>query len=186
MPSHRSPPALSHSGCFGPWLTITDEYQVGQDVKAIVVGRIAYGFLVKLGSGIVALLHRKEIDWTSVDPMESLRNGDVINVRILSINPERKWMSVSRRALLPNPQDAFVLTARVGDVYLGTVKKIMDYGAFVEIAPGVRGLLHVSEMVAQSQELSSGSRGSPDDSLRVRIIGIDHVNRRISLAQALD
>lgn len=186
MPSHRSPPALSYCGWFGPWLTITDEYQVGQDVKAIVVGRIAYGFLVELGSGIVALLHRKEIDWTSVDPMESLRNGEEINVRILSINPERKRMSVSRRALLPNPQDAFVLTARVGDVYLGTVKKNMGYGAFVEIAPGVRGLLHVSEMLVLGQELPSGTGISPECSLRVRIIGIDHVNRRISLAHALD
>lgn len=186
MPSHHSPPTLSLYGRLGPWLTVLDDYQVGQDVHAKVVGRIEYGVLVELGTGVVALMNRKEIDWTSVDPMQTLQMGEEINVRILSIDPERKRMSVSRRALLPNPQNAFVLTAREGEVYLGTVKKCMDYGAFVEIAPGVRGLLHVSEMVAQGQGPSASSVCSPGDGLRVRVIGLDHDSRRISLAMAWD
>ena len=186
MPFHRSPPALSLYGRLGPWLTVTDDYQVGQNVKATVVGRIEYGVLVELGSGVVALMNRKEIDWISTDPMETLRIGEEIDVKILSIDPDRKRMSVSRRTLLPNPQDAFVLTAQVGAVYLGTVRKCMDYGAFVEISPGVRGLLHISAMSDQGQNPSAEMKCSPGDRIRVRVINIDYDSRRISLAWAED
>ena len=182
MPPHLSPPTLSLCGRLGPWLTVTDDYQVGQDVQATVVGRIEYGLLVELVSGVVALLHSKEIDWISAQPMETLRMGEVIDVRILSIDSDRKRMSVSRRALLPNPQEAFVLTAQVGAVYLGTARKCMDYGTFVEIVPGVRGLLHISEMRGHAPNPSAGTSCSPGDRIRVRITGIDFDSRRITLA----
>ncbi len=179
MPTHK------HSllyGQLGPWLTVTDDYQVGEDVQVTVVARIEYGLLVELGSGVVALLHRKEIDWTSVDPIETLRMGEVIDVRILSIDPDRKRMSVSRRALLPNPQDAFMQTVQVGAVYLGTVRKCVDYGAFVEIAPGVRCLLHVSEMAGPNEVASVARKCSIGDCIWVRISNIEHESKRITLA----
>lgn len=154
---------------------MNNDYEVGQHVKATVVSKIEYGMRVELASGGVALLHRKDIDWISDDPMSLLSVGDVIDVRIISIDPERKRIKVSRRALLPNPQDAFVLNVQVGAVYLGTVRKILDYGAFIEIAPGVRGLLHSSEM--------GGQTCSPGDSIRVRVVDIDYDSKHITLSR---
>lgn len=181
MSSHRRPFSLPQYGLHGSWLNVLEDYQIGQDVQATVVGMIEYGMLVKLETGVVALLHRKEIDWISTEPLQVLQKGERVSVRILSIDPDRQRMSVSRRVLLPNPRDAFVQTAQVGTVYLGRVTKCMDYGAFVEIAPGVRGLLHISEMTVTSQEPLARAVCSPGESFLVRVIGIDHDIRRISL-----
>lgn len=169
------------------WLSVLNNYHVGQDVKATVVGQIEYGMLVKLGTGIVALLHRREIDWISIDiePMQVLQLGENINVRIMRIDTDRQRMSVSRRVLLPNPHDEFVKTAQVGTIYFGTVWKYEDYGAFVEIAPGVHGLLHINEMEGAIIN-RDGSARTPGDLIRVCIIMIDSVNRRISLASVKD
>ena len=186
MQSNRRPSLLSQFGRLNPWLTVLEVYHVGRDVKATVVGSIDYGMLVELNSGIVALLRKGDIDWVSIEPMQALRIGEVVDVRIIGIDPDRQRMYVSRRVLLPNPIDAFVKTAQVGAVYLGTVRKCVLYGAFVEIAPGVQGLLHISEMAGEMKELTARSGCTLGVCIRVCIIGIDSVNRRISLAPVND
>ncbi|MBP6421600.1 MAG: S1 RNA-binding domain-containing protein [Propionivibrio sp.] len=177
MQSNRRPSLLSQFGRLNPWLTVLEVYHVGRDVKATVVGSIDYGMLVELNSGIVALLRKGDIDWVSIEPMQALRIGEVVDVRIIGIDPDRQRMYVSRRVLLPNPIDAFVKTAQVGAVYLGTVRKCVLYGAFVELEPGVHGLLHNSKMTGHC--LASASKIG--DNINVRVIGIDQENRRIEL-----
>jgi ribosomal protein S1 len=161
-----------------PWLTVLEDYRVGQDVRATVISWIEYGALLKLGTGVIGLLHMKEIDWISIEPQQVLRLGEEVEVRILSINSDKRRMNLSRRVLLPNPMDAFVKTAQVGKVYLGTVWKCEGYGAFVEIAPGVRGLLHNNEIGWDTAAKKGCTAG---DIISVQIIGVDQVSRRIAL-----
>lgn len=161
-----------------PWLTVLEDYRVGQDVKATVISWIEYGALLKLGTGVIGLLHMNEIDWVRVEPQQMLQIGEKTEVRILSINPDKQRMNFSRRVLLPNPMNAFVKTAQVGEIYLGTVWKCEGYGAFVEIAPGVRGLLHNNEMGRDPAAKEGCTAG---DIISVRIIGVDQDNQRIAL-----
>jgi small subunit ribosomal protein S1 len=177
MPSNRRLSLLSRYGRHDSWLTVQEDYHVGQDVRATVVGKKDSGMLVELSSGVVALLKRREIDWLSDEPMQALQIGEVVDVRIISIAPDRQRMSVSRRVLLPNPLDAFLKTVQVGAVYLGTVRKCRGYGAFVEIAPGVQGLLHNNKMTGHCQEAAANI----GDNIYVRVISIDQDNRRIAL-----
>lgn len=177
MPLNRKLSLLPQYGRIDPWLTVLEDYHVGQEVKATVVGKKDSGMLAELSAGVVAMLKRSEIDWTSVEPMQALQIGEVVDVRIIGIDPDRRRMSVSRRVLLPNPLDAFVKTAQVGAVYLGTVRKSKVYGAFVEIAPGVHGLLHSNKMAGHCLEPAA----TIGDNIFVRIIGIDQENRRLEL-----
>ena len=177
MQSNRRPSLLAQFGRLNPWLNVLEVYRVGQEIKAIVVGSVDYGMLVELSSGIVALLRKGDIDWVSIKPMQALRIGEVVDVRIIGIDPDRQRMYVSRRVLLPNPIDAFVKTAQVGAVYLGTVRKCVLYGAFVELEPGVHGLLHNNKLTDYGLVPAS----KIGDNINVRVIGIDQENRRIEL-----
>ena len=177
MPFTRRLSLLPQHGRLVPWLTVLEIYHVGQDVKATVVGSVDYGMLVELSCGIVALLRKGDIDWVSIKPMQALRIGEVVDVRIIGIDPDRQRMYVSRRVLLPNPIDAFVKTAQVGAVYLGTVRKCVLYGAFVELEPGVHGLLHNNKMT----DYGLAPASKIGDNIRVRVIGIDQEYRRIEL-----
>jgi len=177
MPLHHRPFSPLQYGRLDPWLTVLDVYHVGQEVKATVVGKNDSGMLVELSAGVVALLKRREIDWTSDEPMQALQIGEEVDVRIISIDPDRQRMRVSRRVLLPNPLDAFLETAEVGTVYLGTVRKCILYGAFVEQEPGVHGLLHNNKMT----DFGLAPASKIGDNISVRVIGIDQNNRRIEL-----
>ena len=177
MPLQHRPFSLLHYGSLNPWLTVLDVYHVGQEVKATVVGKNDSGMLVELSAGVVALLKRREIDWVSIEPMHALQIGEVVDVRIIGIDPDRQRMRVSRRVLLPNPLDAFLKTAQVGTVYLGTVRKCKAYGALVDIYPGVQSLLHNNKLT----DHGLGTAAKIGDKILVRIIGIDQENRRIEL-----
>ncbi len=177
MPFNLTSSLLLQSGRLDPWQAVLEDYHVGQEVKVTVVGRIDYGLLVELSAGVVALLKRREIDWVSIEPMQALQIGEEVDVRIIGIDPDRQRMIVSRRVLLPNPLDAFVKTSQVGAVYLGTVRKCKAYGAFIELSPGVQGLLHNNKMTDHGLEPAA----KIGDNIRVRVIGIDQENQRIEL-----
>ena len=177
MPLHHRPFSPQQYGRPDPWLTVLEDYHVDQEVRVTVVGKNDSGMLVELSAGVVALLKRREIDWVSVEPMYALQIGEVVDVRIIGIDPDRQRMRVSRRALLPNPLDAFMKTAQVGTVFLGTIRKCILYGAFVELEPGVHGLLHNNKMT----DYGLAPASKIGDNISVRVIGIDQENRRIEL-----
>jgi len=160
--------------------------QVGEVSTGTIVQRRVYGVLVELQSGAVGLLHRDEIDWIKVDPLEFMNIGDEVQVKILNIDEDRQRIVLTRRELLENPQVAFLKAAEIGRNYVGTVIKLVVYGIFVEVAWGVQGLIHISKLGLDREagETAFDAGYKPGDFLSVRIITIDQDALRLGLELA--
>jgi len=160
--------------------------QVGQVYTGTIVERRVYGVLVKLQSGVVGILHKAEIDWIRVPPLEFMNIGDEVQVKILNVDGERQRIVLTRRELLENPLVAFLKTAEIGNDYVGTVIKLVAYGIFVEVAWGVRGLIHISKLGLNSEAGGTAFDAGykPGDLLSVRIIKIDQDALRLELEPA--
>jgi small subunit ribosomal protein S1 len=136
-----------------------------------------FGFFVDIG-GVDGLVPRREISWTNADPTSAVAVGQSVEVAVLEIDRDAKRLTLSARALEDDPWTSVVGQFREGGVYPGTVVKLETFGAFVELAPGVTGLAHVSKLAAGTPE-----RGS---TLNVRVLSIDREQRRIALAPAVE
>ena len=160
---------------------IWDAIQVGDIVEGKVMRFTDYGAFVDIG-GIDGLLHISEISWGKLKhPQEALELGQVINVKILSMNAEKGKISLGLKQNAPEPWTVIDDQYHVGDVITGKVVQIKDYGAFVELAPGLDGLVHISEVAYKrvnkiSEELTIGQE------VTAKILDIDKEKKRISLS----
>ena len=154
---------------------------VGDTVKGTVMRFTDYGAFVDIG-GIDGLLHISEISWGKLKhPQEALEIGQVVEVKILSMNEEKGKISLGLKQNTPEPWSVIDTNYHIGDVISGKVVQIKEYGAFVEIEPGLDGLVHISEIAAKrvnniNEELTVGQEVS------TKILDIDHDKRRISLS----
>ena len=107
---------------------------------------IDYGAFVDVGV-VDALLHVSDISWGRIDkPADVLSVGQLVEARVLKIDPEKRHISIGMKQLQRHPWDSVLDKYKVGDRVRGTVTRVTDFGAFVELEPGVEGLIHVSEM----------------------------------------
>jgi small subunit ribosomal protein S1 len=156
------------------------------EVGSIVDGRVAnivnYGAFVDLGGGVSGLLHVSELAWHRVEhPSKVLSVGEELQVEIQEVDVERERVSLSRKAVLPNPWDTIEERYNIGDLIAGTVTNVEDFGAFVEVQSGVVGLVHVSEIeIFGPATVHDIIR--PGDEVLVRIIDIDPYEERLSLS----
>ncbi len=162
--------------------------EVGKRVRGTVRSLVSYGAFVDLG-GIEGLLHVSELGYGRVEhPNEVLEVGQEIDVEVLKIEPPddkgRQRISLSRRALLVDPWDETAARLTPGSRHHGRVARLESFGAFVELAPGVDGLLHISELAAPGErELKHPrERLQIGESIDVRVLDLDRASRRISLA----
>ncbi len=140
-----------------------------------------YGAFVDLG-GVDGLLHISDIAWTRISKSSDvLTVGQQIEVKVLKIDPETRKISLGLKQLQAHPWDAVAETFALGDKVRGTVTRIADFGAFVEIAPGVEGLIHISEMSYTKRILKATEVVHVGDNLEAVILGISLAERRISL-----
>ena len=153
----------------------------GQVLEGTVKAVMPYGVSVDLG-GVDGLIHITDLSWGRVsNPSEIVKEGDKINVVILDFDDEKKRIALGLKQLTPHPWEALNADIKVGDKISGKVVVMADYGAFVEVAPGVEGLIHVSEM-SWSQHLRSAN-----DFLKVGqeveavILTLDRDERKMSL-----
>lgn len=160
---------------------IIGQLEKGQVLEGTVKNITSYGVFVDLG-GVDGLIHITDLSWGRVShPEEVVKLDEKINVVILDFDDEKKRIALGLKQLQPHPWDALSADMNVGDKVKGKVMVITDYGAFVEVASGVEGLLHVSEM-SWSQHLRS-----PKDFLKegqeieVQILNIDREERKMSL-----
>jgi small subunit ribosomal protein S1 len=155
------------------------ELAEGQVRQGIVSNLVDYGAFVDLG-GMDGLVHISEIDWEYVDhPRDVLSVGDEVKVQVLSVDHERGRIGLSRKRVLPNPWYDVIENLYEGDLLEGTVRRIVSYGAFVEICKGVQGLAHVSDIPGGQSYLSQLTCGSQ---LVVRVLQVDDPRQRIALA----
>src|ERR671927_423831 len=153
----------------------------GQIIEGVVKNITDYGAFVDLG-GIDGLLHVTDIAWRRVNhPSEVLNVGQTVRVQIIKVNPETQRISLGMKQLLADPWEGVEAKYPVGAKFKGRVTNITDYGAFVELEPGIEGLIHVSEMSWTKKNVHPGKIVSTSQEVEVVILEVDQVKRRISL-----
>jgi len=158
-----------------------DSMAEGQTVRGVVKNVTGYGAFVDLG-GIDGLLHITDMSWGRVaSPLDAVRPGEEVEVKILKYDREKGRISLGRKQLLPDPWASVVERYVVGTKLTGKIMGLTDYGAFVELEPGIEGLVHVSEMSWSKRKQHPSKIVKVGDDVEVSVLGVDSNERRISL-----
>ncbi|MCH5138474.1 30S ribosomal protein S1 [Clostridiaceae bacterium UIB06] len=153
----------------------------GEKRKGIVSRLAKFGAFVDLG-GLDGLIHISELSWKRVnDPSEVVSVGDTVEVYVLSVDKENNKISLALKDVSENPWSNVIKKYKIGDIVEGTVSKFLNFGAFVEIEPGVEGLVHVSE-ISEERVTKIDSVLSIGQSVKVKILDIDEKENKISLS----
>ncbi len=161
--------------------SLLDRLEKGQVVTGSVSSIVSFGAFVNLG-GIDGLIHISELSWCHVEkPGEVVVVGDEVTCEILDVDRERERVSLSLKACQTDPWEQLSTEVRVGDVIDGMVTKLVPFGAFVQVAPGIEGLIHISELSHRHVELPE-EIVSVNEEIKVKVIDIDIDRRRISLS----
>lgn len=153
----------------------------GDVVTGTVRSLTDYGAFVDIG-GVDGLLHVGDVSWSRINhPSDVLSEGQQIEVRILKVDTDKRRISLGLKQLQPHPWDAVPTTYKVGERVRGRVTRVTDFGAFVELAPGVEGLIHVSEMSWVKRVKRPADLLKAGDTVEAVILGINQDERRMSL-----
>ncbi|GIP48562.1 hypothetical protein D3C76_21630 [compost metagenome] len=162
-------------------LKIMGDLKEGQVLEGTVQRLTQFGAFVDVG-GVDGLVHVSEIAWNHVDkPADVLSEGDNVKVKVLKVDPEKGKISLSIKAAQPGPWDTAAEQFHTGDIVSGEVKRLVNFGAFVEIAPGVEGLVHISQ-------ISHKHIGTPHEVLKegqtvqVKVLDVNPSEKRVSLS----
>jgi small subunit ribosomal protein S1 len=160
---------------------ILGRLEPGQVVEGKISNIVDFGAFVDL-DGIDGLIHISELSWSHVNhPTEVVAIGDTVRIKVLDIDRDRQRISLGLKQTQEDPWQRVINTHRGGDVLEGTVTKVVAFGAFVEILPGVEGLVHISELADHHVENPS-EVVEPGSKLNVKILEIDEERRRLSLS----
>ncbi len=176
--SHK---ALIEADLEGQKREIIGQLEKGQVLEGTVKNITSYGVFVDLG-GVDGLIHITDLSWSRVShPSEILEDGQTVKVVILDFDDEKTRIQLGMKQLEPHPWDALSADLKVGDKVKGKVVVLADYGAFVEVAPGVEGLIHVSEMSWSTHLRSAGDFVKVGDEVEAEVLTLDREDRKISL-----
>ncbi|MEW5868837.1 MAG: S1 RNA-binding domain-containing protein [Chloroflexota bacterium] len=155
--------------------------QIDQIILGKVVKLVDFGAFVDL-DGTDGLVHLSQLDWKKIKhPSEVVQVGDEIQVKVLQVDLERNRVSLSRKALLPSPWDTVAQDFHPGDYVEGIVKRVVDFGAFVQLETGIEGLVHISQLgYSASQEPSQVVKRG--ERVLLRVMDVDPDRRRIGLS----
>jgi small subunit ribosomal protein S1 len=154
---------------------------VGDTVKGTVSGLTTYGAFVDIG-GADGLIHISELSWDRVSKVSDvLQVGDEVSVKVIKLDADQSRISLSLRQLQQDPWEQVVASLPAGSSVSGTVTKTKKYGAFLQIVPGIEGLLHISELSWDHVDKTEDVLKVGDD-VQVKVIGVDTARRRISLS----
>ena len=160
---------------------IIAKLEKGQVLEGTVKNITSYGVFIDLG-GVDGLIHITDLSWGRVnDPNEVVKLDEKLNVVILDFDDEKKRIALGLKQLQPHPWDALDPNLKVGDKVKGKVVVMADYGAFVEIAPGVEGLIHVSEMSWSQHLRSAQDFMKVGDEVEAVVLTLDRKERKMSL-----
>lgn len=160
---------------------VLDRLQKGMEVEGQISNIVEFGAFVDL-DGIDGLIHISELSWSHVNhPSELLEVGQTVRVKVLEVDRDRQRVSLGLKQTQEDPWQKVLNEYRQGDVLEGKVTKVVTFGAFVEVVPGVEGLVHISELAERHVE-SPREVVQPGQDTWVRILEIDESRRRISLS----
>ncbi|WP_374363315.1 30S ribosomal protein S1 [Cloacibacterium sp.] len=176
--SHK---ALIEADIEGQKKEIIAQLEKGQVLEGTVKNITSYGVFIDLG-GVDGLIHITDLSWSRVNhPSEILADGQTVKVVILDFDDEKTRIQLGMKQLEAHPWDALDANLKVGDKVKGKVVVLADYGAFVEVAPGVEGLIHVSEMSWSTHLRSAGDFVKIGDEVEAVVLTLDREERKISL-----
>ena len=157
------------------------EVREGDTVHGTVRSLASYGAFVDIG-GVDALLHVSDISWSRVNqPSDVLTAGQEVEAKVLKIDSDKRRISIGMKQLLPHPWDAVAAKYTPGQRVRGTVTRVLEFGAFVELEPGIEGLIHVSEMSWAKKIRIASDVVKPGEVVEAVILGINPTERRIAL-----
>jgi small subunit ribosomal protein S1 len=157
------------------------EIREGETVRGTVRSLTDYGAFVDL-CGVDGLLHVGEIAWSRVNkPADVLSLGQQIEARVLKVDPEKRRISLGMKQLQQDPWDSALKKYKPGERARGTVTRVLEFGAFVEVEPGIEGLIHVSEMSWAKKVRIASDVVKPGETVEVVILGVNQAEHRISL-----
>jgi small subunit ribosomal protein S1 len=166
-----------------PWATIDERYKPGERVEGKVRNLTDFGAFVELEPGVDGLLHISDMSWTRNigHPSEILKKGQSIDTQILNVDRDSKRISLGLKQIQPDPWESVSQRYPMGSRVTGKIVRLTDFGAFVELEPGVDGLLHVSQM--STRPIASPSDlVNVGDELTLMVIRVDPNERRIGLS----
>ncbi|MBL8762685.1 MAG: 30S ribosomal protein S1 [Phycisphaerae bacterium] len=166
-----------------PWEEIEQKYPVGSRVKGKVVNIMSYGAFVRLEDGIEGLVHISEMSWTRRvnHPSEMVSPGDEVEVVVLEIDKNKQEISLGMKQIEVNPWELVSEKYPKNTVIEGTVRNLANYGAFVEIEPGIDGLLHVSDISWTKKVTHPNEVFKKGDKLSCVVLEVDQAKQRIAL-----
>ena len=158
-----------------------ENLEIGSIIEGEVVRTTTFGAFINIGS-VDGLAHISELSYSRVNSVEdAVEIGQKVQVKVLDVNPEQERISLSVKQAGESPFNKFIDAHSTGDVLTGTVKRLVDFGAFVEVEPGVEGLVHISE-IAHEHVNVPGDVLKEEQEIEVKIIGLDSDNEKISLS----
>jgi small subunit ribosomal protein S1 len=166
-----------------PWTMLEDKYPIGSVIKGQIRNVTDFGVFVGVEEGVDGLVHVSDISWTQriKHPGEMFKKGDEVEAVVLNIDVENERFSLGIKQLQPDPWDTLSERTPVGSRVKGKVTKVTDFGAFVEIEPGIEGLVHVSELKEERVE-NPRDVVNEGQEVEVKIIDINTQDRKVALS----
>jgi len=166
-----------------PWEDVEHRYPVGAKVKGKVVNIMSYGVFVRLEDGIEGLVHISEMSWTKrlAHPAELVNLGDEIEVVVLSVNKEKQEISLGLKQTQTNPWAIASQKYPVGAIVTAKVRSLTNFGAFVEIEPGIDGMIHISDLSWTRKHSHPGEALQKGEEVKCIVLEVNEEKRRVSL-----
>ncbi len=166
-----------------PWDELKSRHPEGSVVEGVVKNVADFGVFVDIGEEIDGLVHVSDLSWNTrvKNPGEMFKKGDRVQAKVLKVDPDAQKFSLGIKHLTEDPWAGIEKRFRKGDLVTGKVTRVADFGAFVEIAEGIEGLVHVSEISREKVE-SPGAVLKSGDEVGAVVLGVDRANKKVSLS----
>ncbi|MCH8170656.1 MAG: 30S ribosomal protein S1 [Bacteroidetes bacterium] len=166
-----------------PWENIDEKFNIGDKVSGRVVSLTAYGAFIEIDKGIEGLIHNSEMSWTQhiKHPSQMVAMGQIIEAVILSLDKEEKKISLGIKQLEPDPWKSLMEKYPVDSRHIGTARNLTNFGVFVELEPGVDGLVHISDLSWTKKVRHPGEIIKKGEQLEVIVLDVNVESRKISL-----
>jgi small subunit ribosomal protein S1 len=167
-----------------PWTTVADRYSIGSVVEGRVRKLTDFGAFIEIEEGIDGLVHISDLSWTKriAHPSETLKKGQIIQAVVLHIDAENRRLSLGVKQLQPDAWETFFRTHQIGDIVRGKVCRASNFGVFVEVAPGVEGLCHNSEIPTAAEKGRGGPALPIGEEMDFKIIKMSEAEKKIGLS----
>ncbi len=166
-----------------PWENIDEKYKINDKVTGRVVSLTEYGAFIEIEKGIEGLIHISEMSWTQhiSHPSQFVSMGQIVEAVILSLDKNEKKISLGMKQLTPDPWQELMKKYPVGSRHVGTARNLTSFGVFVELEPGIDGLIHISDLSWTKKIRHPGEVVKKNEKIEVVVLSVDTEQRKISL-----